>query len=123
MRLCTTWTIALLILVPLVGACSSTPAAPTTSMTYDRQFNFPGVHEIYIAPASRTDAAESRRDTRIVGRDAAVCVPAMCDGGDTLLEQGAVASFDAVAGQQAGIGQIPKYVDADGRESMAHEVA
>ena len=47
----------------------------------------------------------------------------MCDGGDTLLEQGAVASLDAVAGQQAGNGQIPKYVDADGRESMAHEVA
>ena len=57
MRLCTTWTIALLILLPLVGACSSAPAAPTTSMTYNQQFNFAGVHKIYIEPSSRTDAA------------------------------------------------------------------
>jgi hypothetical protein len=57
MRLCTTWTIALLIFLPLVGACSSAPQAPTTSTTYDQQFNFAGVHKIYIEPASRTDAA------------------------------------------------------------------
>ena len=57
MRFCTTWTIALLILLPLVGGCSSAPAAPTTSMTYNQQFNFAGVNKIYIEPASRTDAA------------------------------------------------------------------
>lgn len=49
--------IALLSLLPLLGACGGTPAAPTTTMTYDKQFNFSGVHKIYIAPSSRTDAA------------------------------------------------------------------
>ena len=66
MRLCTTWTIALLILLPLVGGCSSAPAAPTTSMTYNQQFNFAGVNKIYIEPTSRTDAATIQvSDTQI----------------------------------------------------------
>ena len=53
----TAWTIALLLLLPLASACSSTPGTPTTSMTYDQQYNFSGVRSIYIEPASRTDAA------------------------------------------------------------------
>jgi len=48
----------LALLVPLLAvACSTAPAAPKTTMTYDRQFNFSGVHRIYIEPSSRTDAA------------------------------------------------------------------
>jgi hypothetical protein len=46
-----------LVLLPLFVACSTAPAEPTTTMTHDRQFNFAGVHKIYIEPSSRTDAA------------------------------------------------------------------
>ena len=45
------------LLLLFVAACSNTPAAPTTAMTYDKHFNFSGVQEIYIEPSSRTDAA------------------------------------------------------------------
>lgn len=41
----------------------------------------------------------------------------MCDSGDAALEQGAVASLDALAAQQAANGQIPKYVDPEGRDA------
>lgn len=41
----------------------------------------------------------------------------MCGSGDTQLEQGAVASLDALAREQAANGQIPKYVDPDGRDA------
>jgi glycogen debranching enzyme len=67
-----------------------------------------------ILAASRTEAAEARRYTRIFGRDAAVCVLAMCGSGVASLEQAAVASLDALAAQQAA---IPKYVDPDGRDA------
>jgi GH15 family glucan-1,4-alpha-glucosidase len=67
-----------------------------------------------ILAASRTQAAEARRYTRIFGRDAAICVMAMCGSGVPALERGAVASLDALAAQQAANGQIPKYVDPDG---------
>ena len=70
-----------------------------------------------ILAASRTEAAEARRYTRIFGRDAAICVLAMCGSGDPLLEQGAVASLDALAREQAANGQIPKYVDPQGRDA------
>ena len=50
-------TIALLLLMPLVSACGSTPATPTTTMTYDKQFNFTRIHKVFIEPSSRTDAA------------------------------------------------------------------
>lgn len=67
-----------------------------------------------ILAASRTEAAVARRYTRIFGRDAAICVMAMCGSGVPALEQGAVASLDALAAQQAANGQIPKYVDPEG---------
>lgn len=70
-----------------------------------------------ILAASRTEAAVARRYTRIFGRDAAICVMAMCGSGVEALEQGAVASLDALAAQQAGNGQIPKYVDPDGLDA------
>jgi hypothetical protein len=70
-----------------------------------------------ILAASRTEAAEARRYTRIFGRDAAICVLAMCGSGDAALEQGAVDSLDALARDQAANGQIPKYVDPDGRDA------
>jgi hypothetical protein len=70
-----------------------------------------------ILAASRTEAAEARRYTRIFGRDAAICVMAMCGSGVDALEQGAVASLDALVAQQAANGQIPKYVDPLGRDA------
>ncbi|MEJ8824799.1 glycoside hydrolase 100 family protein [Variovorax humicola] len=70
-----------------------------------------------ILAASRTDAAVARRYTRIFGRDAAICVMAMCGSGNPALEQGAVASLDALAAQQAANGQIPKYVDPEGQDA------
>ncbi len=70
-----------------------------------------------ILAASRTEAAVARRYTRIFGRDAAICVMAMCGSGVRALEQGAVASLDALAAQQAANGQIPKYVDPEGEDA------
>jgi glycogen debranching enzyme len=70
-----------------------------------------------ILAARPTEAAVARRYTRIFGRDAAVCAMAMCGSGIEALERGAVASLDALADQQAANGQIPKYVDPDGRDA------
>ncbi|RYF78895.1 MAG: glycoside hydrolase, partial [Comamonadaceae bacterium] len=70
-----------------------------------------------ILAAARTDAAAVRRYTRIFGRDAAICVMAMSGTGSPALEHGAIASVDALAAQQAGNGQIPKYVDPDGQDA------
>ena len=70
-----------------------------------------------ILAASRTQAAEARRYTRIFGRDAAICVLAMCGSGVDALERGAVASLDALAAQQAANGQIAKYVDPEGLDA------
>jgi glycogen debranching enzyme len=70
-----------------------------------------------ILAASRTEAAIARRYTRIFGRDAAICVLAMCGSGVAALEQGAIDSLDALAAQQAANGQIAKYVDPEGLEA------
>ena len=70
-----------------------------------------------ILAATRSEATEARRYTRIFGRDAAICVLAMCGSGVQSLEDGAVASLDALAAQQADNGQIPKYVDPEGRDA------
>lgn len=70
-----------------------------------------------ILAASRSEAAEARRYTRIFGRDAAICVMAMCGSGVEALEVGAVASLDALVAQQALNGQIPKYVDPEGQDA------
>ena len=70
-----------------------------------------------ILAASRTEAAEARRYTRIFGRDAAICALAMSGSGVDALERGAIASLDALAAQQAGNGQIAKYVDPLGLDA------
>ncbi len=70
-----------------------------------------------ILAATRNEASEARRYTRIFGRDAAICALAMCGSGIDALEHGAVASLDALAAQQAANGQIAKYVDPDGQDA------
>jgi glycogen debranching enzyme len=70
-----------------------------------------------ILAASPGKAAEARRYTRIFGRDAAICVLAMCGSGVAALERGALDSLDALAALQAANGQIPKYVDPLGRDA------
>ena len=70
-----------------------------------------------VLAASPTEAAVARRYTRIFGRDAAICALAMAGSGVAALERGAVASLDALAAQQAANGQIPKYVDPEGRDA------
>ena len=70
-----------------------------------------------ILAATPGELAEARRYTRIFGRDAAICVLAMAGSGVDALEQGAVASLDALAQQQARNGQIPKYVDPLGADA------
>jgi glycogen debranching enzyme len=70
-----------------------------------------------ILAASPTREADARRYTRIFGRDAAICALAMTGSGVPALERGARASLDALAAQQAANGQIPKYVDPEGRDA------
>jgi len=70
-----------------------------------------------ILAATPGRAAQARSYTRIFGRDAGVCVLAMAGSGVPALEQGAVASLDALAAAQAANGQIPKYVDPAGSDA------
>ncbi|UUX95092.1 amylo-alpha-1,6-glucosidase [Aquabacterium sp. J223] len=67
-----------------------------------------------VLAATDGEQAASRRYTRVFGRDAAICVLAMAGSGRTALEQGAIASLDALAAGQAANGQIPKFVDPGG---------
>jgi len=70
-----------------------------------------------ILAATPGAAAAARRYTRIFGRDAAICVMAMCGSGVAALEEGAVASIEALAAQQSCNGQVPKYVDPEGLDA------
>jgi len=70
-----------------------------------------------ILAASRTEAAQARRYTRVFGRDAAICALAMCGSGVTALEHGAFESLDTLAEHQGANGQIAKYVDTDQQEA------
>jgi len=70
-----------------------------------------------ILAASRTDAAEARRYTRVFGRDAAICALAMCGSGVPALERGAIAGLDTLAEHQGANGQIAKYVDTERQQA------
>jgi len=70
-----------------------------------------------ILAASRTEAAEARRYTRVFGRDAAICALGMCGSGVPALEEGAIESLDTLAAHQGANGQIAKYVDTDQQEA------
>ncbi len=70
-----------------------------------------------ILAATPGPDAEARRYTRIFGRDAAICALAMSGSGVPALEQGAIASLDVLADAQAANGQIPKFVDPEGRDA------
>jgi len=63
-----------------------------------------------ILAATPGALAESRSYTRVFARDAGICVLAMAGSGDEALEQGAIASLDALVEGQAPNGQIPKFV-------------
>jgi len=70
-----------------------------------------------ILAASRTEAAEARRYTRVFGRDAAICALGMSGSGVAALEDGAIESLDTLAAHQGANGQIAKYVDTDQQEA------
>lgn len=69
-----------------------------------------------ILAATRSPEAEARRYTRIFGRDAGICALGMALSRDETLVAGARASLVTLARHQADNGQIPKYVDPEGRE-------
>jgi len=69
-----------------------------------------------ILAASPGEQAEARRYTRIFGRDAAICALGMAVSGDRELEEGAIAGLRTLAAHQAENGQIPKFVDPEGRD-------
>lgn len=69
-----------------------------------------------ILAASPAPRAQARHYTRVFGRDAALCALAMAGSGDAALERGAVESLESLATAQAPNGQIPKYVDPQGRD-------
>ena len=70
-----------------------------------------------ILAASANPQAHARAYTRIFGRDGSLCAMAMACAQDRVLERGALATLDALAAQQAPNGQIPNYVDPDGRDA------
>src|SRR5690606_30941405 len=66
------------------------------------------------APGPR---AERRGYTAVFGRDAAICALGMAVSGDPELERSAAAGLETLAAHQAPNGQLPKFVDVDGREA------
>lgn len=70
-----------------------------------------------VMAATRTPAAESRRYTRLFGRDAAICALGMAVSGDRDLVEGAARGLLTLGEHQADNGQIPKYVDPEQADS------
>ena len=70
-----------------------------------------------VLAASPNPKAERRGYTAIFGRDAAICALGMAVSRDRELERGAAAGLETLAAHQAPNGQLPKFVDVDGREA------
>ncbi len=70
-----------------------------------------------ILAATPSEETESRRYTRIFGRDAAICALGMVVTEDRQLHEGAKNSLVSLAEHQAENGQIPKYIDPEGKEA------
>ncbi len=69
-----------------------------------------------VLAASPTPEAAGRRYDRIFGRDAAISALGMAASGEADLLEGARASLRTLAEHQAENGQIPKFVDPEGRD-------
>ncbi|HEX6994163.1 MAG TPA: glycoside hydrolase 100 family protein [Gammaproteobacteria bacterium] len=70
-----------------------------------------------VLAASPNAQAERRGYTAVFGRDAAICALGMAVSGDRGLERAAVAGLETLAAHQAPNGQLPKFVDVDGRDA------
>ncbi len=70
-----------------------------------------------ILAATATERSAARGYAHIFGRDAAICAIGMALSGDAQLEREAVTGLHTLARHQAPNGQIPKFVDARGREA------
>ena len=70
-----------------------------------------------ILAATASKRSSRRGYTSIFARDAAICAIGMALSGDALLEREAVTGLHTLARHQAPNGQIPKFVDAHGREA------
>src|SRR5690606_36314083 len=70
-----------------------------------------------IAAATPSERSARRRYTAIFGRDAAICAFGMAASGDPVLESAAVTALETLAKHQAPNGQLPKFVEAGGRDA------
>jgi len=70
-----------------------------------------------VLASSPSPKAERRGYTAVFGRDAAICALGMAVSGDRELERAAAVGLETLAAHQAPNGQLPKFVDVDGREA------
>jgi len=70
-----------------------------------------------ILAASAGERARRRGYRAVFGRDAAICAIGMALSGDPELERAAAVGLETLAKYQAANGQIPKFVDVQGREA------
>ena len=70
-----------------------------------------------ILASTPNERSAKRGYTSIFGRDAAICAIGMALSGDPHLEREAVTGLRTLARHQAANGQIPKFVDEQGREA------
>ena len=70
-----------------------------------------------VLASSPNSRAERRGYTAVFGRDAAICALGMAVSGDTELERAAATGLETLAAHQAPNGQVPKFVDVEGRDA------